>query len=112
MLTLRLGRVAPPVPPTDKGIKVLVQNAADGVLTVLCDKLTRATLDALAAMPARQLRVYSTRPSTVREHFQAQGREVECLSLARALLHGQQRGRNSGRVGGKMPNNAVSATDN
>ena len=89
LLTLRLGRVARPVPAADKGIKVLVQNAADGVLTVLCHKLTRATLDALAALPARQLRVYSTRPSTVREHLQALGREVESLSLARALLHGQ-----------------------
>ena len=89
LLTLRLGRVARPVPATDKGIKVLVQNAADGVLTVLCHKLTRATLDALAALPARQLRVYSARPSTVRDHLQALGREVESLSLARALLHGQ-----------------------
>ena len=89
LLTLRLGRVARPVPPTDKGIKVLVQNAADGVLTVLCHKLTRATLDALAALPARQLRVYSTRPSTVREHLQALGREVESLSLQKALVHGQ-----------------------
>ena len=92
LLTLRLGRVARPVPPTEdgkNGIKVLVQNAADGVLTVLCHKLTRATLDALAALPARQLRVYSTRPSTVRDHLQALGREVESLSLARALLHGQ-----------------------
>lgn len=55
-----------------------------------------------------QLRVYSTRPSTVREHLQALGREVESLSLARALLHGQQRG----RIRGKISNNAVSATDN
>ena len=92
LLTLRLGRVARPVPPTKdgkNGIKVLVQNAADGVLTVLCHKLTRVTLDALAALPARQLRVYSTRPNAVREHLQALGREVESLSLARALLHGQ-----------------------
>ncbi len=89
LLTLRLGRVARPVPATDKGIKVLVQNAADGVLTVLCHKLTRATLDALAALPARQLRVYSTRPATVREHLQALGREVESLSLQKALVHGQ-----------------------
>ena len=111
LLTLRLGRVARPVPAADRGIKVLVQNAADGVLTVLCHKLTRATLDALAALPARQLRVYSTRPTTVREHLQALGREVESLSLARALLHGQQRRRNSSPVGAKMPNIAISATD-
>ena len=112
LLTLRLGRVARPVPRTDKGIKVLVQNAADGVLTVLCHKLTRVTLDALAALPARQLRVYSTRPNAVREHLQALGREVESLSLARALLHGQQRRPFSGRVGVKMPNNVAVAADN
>ena len=89
LLTMRLGQVARPVPTADRGVKVLVQNA-DGVLTVLCHKLTRAALDALAALPGKQLRVYSTRPATVREHFNALGREVESLSLARALLHGQQ----------------------
>ena len=89
LLTLRLGQVARPVPAVNRGIKILVQNAGDGVLTVMCHKLTRAALDALAALPCRQLRVYSTRPATVREHFSALGREVESLSLARALLHGQ-----------------------
>lgn len=89
LLTMRLGQVARPVPVADRGVKVLVQNA-DGVLTVLCHKLTRAALDALAALPGRQVRVYSTRPATVREHFNALGREVESLSLARALMHGQQ----------------------
>jgi adenine-specific DNA-methyltransferase len=93
LLTLRLGQVARPVPAIDRGVKVLVQNTGDGALTVLCHKLTRATLDALAALPGRQLRVYSTRPATVREHFQTLGREVESLSLARALLHGQHGGR-------------------
>ena len=93
LLTLRLGQVARPVPAADRGIKVLVQNTGDGALTVLCHKLTRAALDALTALPCRQLRVYSTRPATVREHFQALGREVESLSLARALLHGQQSAR-------------------
>ena len=96
LLTLRLGQVARPVPPADNGVKVLVQNA-DGVLTVLCHKLTRATLDALAALPGQQLRVYSARPATVREHFHALGRDVESLSLARALLHGQQPGRARGK---------------
>lgn len=43
----------------------------------------------LAALPCRQLRVYSTRPATVHEHFAALGREVESLSLTQALLHGQ-----------------------
>ena len=89
LLTMRLSQVARPVPVADQGVKVLVQNA-DGVLTVLCHKLTRAALDALAALPGKQLRVYSTRPAAVREHFTALGREVESLSLARALLHGQQ----------------------
>ena len=93
LLTLRLGQVARPVPAltaTDRGVKVLVQNTGDGALTVLCHTLTRATLDALTALPCRQLQVYSARPATVREHFQALGREVESLSLAQALLHGQQ----------------------
>jgi adenine-specific DNA-methyltransferase len=89
LLTLRLGQVARTVPVADRGVKVLVQNA-DGVLTVLVRQLTRAALDALTALPGKQLRVYSTRPATVREHFNALGREVESLSLARALLHGQQ----------------------
>lgn len=89
LLTLRLGQVARPVPATDQGIKILVQNTGDGVLTVLCHKLTRAALDPMAALPCRQLRVYSTRPATVREHFAALGREVESLSLQKALLHGQ-----------------------
>ena len=89
LLTLRLGQVARPVPSADQGIKILVQNAGDGVLTVLCHKLTRAALDAMAALPCRQLRVYSTRPATVREHFAALGRGVESLSLQKALLHRQ-----------------------
>jgi adenine-specific DNA-methyltransferase len=89
LLTLRLGQVARPVPATDQGIKILVQNVGDGVLTVLCHKLTRPALDAMTALPCRQLRVYSTRPASVREHFAALGREVESLSLQKALLHGQ-----------------------
>jgi len=90
LLTLRLGQVARPVPATDRGVKVLVQNEGNGLLTVLCHKLTRATLEALAALPGRQLRVYSTRPATVSAYFQTLGRPVESLSLARALLQGQQ----------------------
>ena len=89
LLTLRLAQVARPVPVADRGVKILVQNA-DGVLTVLASKLTRDTLDALSALPGKQLRVYSSRPATVREHFNALGREVESLSLAQALLHGQR----------------------
>ena len=100
LLTLRLGQVARPLPAltaTNKGVKVLVQNTGNGALTVLCHKLTRATLDALASLPGQHLRVFSTRPATVREHLQALGREVESLSLAHALLHGQ----NSRKMRGK-----------
>lgn len=93
LLTLRLGQVARPVPATDRGVKVLVQNTGDNTLTVLCHRLNRITLDALTALPARQLRVYSARPATVRDHFAALGRTVDSLSLARALLQGQQTGR-------------------
>lgn len=90
LLTLRLGQVARPVPATDRGVKVLVQNEGSGLLTVLCHQLNRATLEALAALPGQQLRVYSTRPATVSTYFQTLGRPVESLSLARALLQGQQ----------------------
>jgi adenine-specific DNA-methyltransferase len=89
LLTMRLGQVARPVPDADRGIKILVQNLGDGVLTVLCHKLTRPALEAMAALLCRQLRVYSARPATVREHFATLGREVESLSLQKALLHGQ-----------------------
>ena len=92
LLTLRLGQVARPMPATNSGVQVLARNT-DGTLTALCRQLTRAALDALAALPGRYLRVYSTRPATVREHFQALGREVESLSLSGALLHGQQKAR-------------------
>ena len=92
LLTLRLGQVARPMPATNSGVQVLARNT-DGTLTALCRQLTRAALDALAALPGRYLRVYSTRPATVREHFQTLGREVESLSLSGALLHGQQKAR-------------------
>ena len=89
LLTLRLGQVARPMPPADQGVQVLAQNPADGSLAVLCHRLNRATLDALAALPTRQLRVYSPRPTTVLEHFENLGRTVESLSLGQALLQGQ-----------------------
>ncbi len=99
LLTLRLGKVARPVPKADKGIKILLQSSAEGSLTVLVHRLTAATLDALAALPLSSnanyghLRVYSTRPDTVREHLQRawEGTEktLESLSLQKALLHGQ-----------------------
>jgi hypothetical protein len=108
LLTLRLGQVARPVPQADQGIKVLVQNA-DGVLTVLARSLNRAALDALAALPGKQLRVYSTRPDAVREHFQAQGREIESLSLTKALLHGQQVRRAKTRVASSLSTSAQGA---
>jgi len=99
LLTLRLGKVARPVPVADRGIKILLQSAAEGSLTVLVHRLTAAALDALAALPLSSnanyghLRVYSTRPDTVRSHLQRawEGTEktFESLSLQKALLHGQ-----------------------
>ncbi len=100
LLTLRLGKVARPVPPADRGLKILLQSSADGSLTVLVHRLTVAALDALAALPLSavsprhgHLRVYSTRPETVRQHLQQAWQDtdktVESLSLQKALLHGQ-----------------------
>ena len=100
LLTLRLGKVARPVPAASKGIKILLQSSEQGALTVLVHRLTAATLDALAALPLHpssarhgHLRVYSTRPDTVRNHLQRawEGTEktVDSLSLEKALLHGQ-----------------------
>jgi adenine-specific DNA-methyltransferase len=99
LLTMRLGKVARPVPAADRGIKILLQSAAEGSLTVLVHRLTAAALDALAALPLSgnanfgHLRVYSTRPDTVRNHLQQawDGTEktFESLSLQKALLHGQ-----------------------
>ena len=99
LLTLRLGKVARPVPTADKGIKILLQSAAEGSLTVLVHRLTASALDALAALPLSSnanyghLRVYSTRPDTVRSHLQHawEGTEktFESLSLQKAMLHGQ-----------------------
>ena len=55
LLTLRLGKAARPVPSeadiADQGIKILLQSAAEGSLTVLVHHLTKAALDALAALP-------------------------------------------------------------
>ena len=99
LLTLRLGKVARPVPTADKGIKILLQSAAEGSLTVLVHRLTASALDAVAALPLSSnpnyghLRIYSTRPETVRNHLQRawEGSEktFESLSLQKALLHGQ-----------------------
>ena len=100
LLTLRLGKVARPVPAASKGIKILLQSSEHGSLTVLVHRLTAATLDALAALPLSpvsavhgHLRVYSTRPDTVRHHLQQAWADtektVESLSLEQALLHGQ-----------------------
>ena len=100
LLTLRLSKVVRPVPEATDGIYVLAQNTQDGALTVLCHQLTRATLAALAALPLHtgsarhgHLRVYSTRPDTVRNHleraWEGTERTVESLSLGKALAHGQ-----------------------
>ena len=91
LLTLRLSQVARPLPEPEQGVRVLARHPADGSLSVLCHRLDRATLTALAALPARALRVYSPRPTTVQEHFEALGRSIESLSLGQALLQGQHR---------------------
>ena len=124
MLTLRLGKVARPVPVADRGIKILLHSSAEGSLTVLVHRLTAATLDALAALPLSSnanyghLRVYSTRPDTVRNHLQRvwEGSEktFESLSLQKALLHGQitPRPRLKNRpVAGAAPQSAKSTAD-
>jgi adenine-specific DNA-methyltransferase len=103
LLTLRLGQVARPVPAADRGVKIVVQNDGDGTLTVLCHRLNRNTLDALAALPARGLRVFSPRPVSVTEYFAALGRTVDSQSLAQALLQGQRPRR-------KASNTTVKAT--
>lgn len=90
LLTLRLGQVARPVPAADRGVNIVVQNEGDGSLAVLCHRLNRPTLDALAALPARALRVFSPRPASVTDHFAALGRTVDSQSLAQALLQGQR----------------------
>ncbi len=100
LLTMRLGKVARPVPAASQGMKILLQSVAEGSLTVLVHRLTPATLAALAALPLHpssprhgHLRVYSTRPDTVRQHLQqawdGTDKVVESLSLQKALLHGQ-----------------------
>lgn len=117
LLTLRLGKVARPVPPSDRGLKILLQSSADGSLTVLVHRLTVAALDALAALPLSavsprhgHLRVYSTRPETVRQHLQQawEGTEktVESLSLQKALLHGQIAPRRKIQTTAKASNSA------
>jgi adenine-specific DNA-methyltransferase len=103
LLTLRLGKVARPVPhadaPAHKGVKIIVQSAEQGSMTVLVHRLTRVALDALAALPLHpdprygHLRVYSSRPETVRDHleqaWEGTRKTVESLSLAQALKQGQ-----------------------
>ena len=99
LLTLRLGKVARPVPAADRGIKILLQSSVEGSLTVLVHRLSAAALDALAALPLSShanyghLRIYSTRPDTVRNHLQraweGSQKTFESLSLQKALLHGQ-----------------------
>lgn len=120
LLTLRLGKVARPVPAASKGIKILLQSSEQGSLTVLVHRLTAATLDALAALPLSpistvngHLRVYSTRPDTVRHHLQRawEGTEktVESLSLEKALLHGQIAPRRRSRTRPAAPDTTPAA---
>ena len=99
LLTLRLGHVARPVPDAQAGIQVLLQGTADGSLTVLVHQLTEAALDALVALPLSahagygHLRVFSTRPDTVRQHLEqawaGTQKTVDSQSLHQALRQGQ-----------------------
>jgi adenine-specific DNA-methyltransferase len=99
LLTMRLGKVARPVPVADRGVKIIVQSAEQGSMTALVHHLTPAALDALAALPLHSsprhghLRVYSSRPDTVRQHleraWEGTSKTVESLSLNKALTQGQ-----------------------
>jgi adenine-specific DNA-methyltransferase len=99
LLTLRLGHVARPVPDAQAGIKILLQSMADGSLTVLVHHLTEAALDALAALSLSphagygHLRIFSTRPDTVRQHLEqawaGTQKTVDSQSLHQALRQGQ-----------------------
>lgn len=99
LLTLRLGKVARPVPQADRGVKIIIQSVEQGSMTVLVHRVTPAALDALAALPLAadprfgSLRVYSSRPAAVREHleraWEGSRRVVESLSLAKAMTQGQ-----------------------
>lgn len=91
LLTLRLSQQARPTPESAAATPlVLTHNPRSDTLAVLCPRLSRDSLAALVALPARHLRVFSPRPSTVREHFAALGREVDSLPITQALLQGQQ----------------------
>lgn len=112
LLTLRLGKVARPVPHSDAmakmGIKIIVQSAEQGSMTVLMDRVTRFALDVLAALPLHpdsrygHLRVYSSRSETVREHlehlWEGTSKTVESLSLAQAIKQGQLKPRRKSTV--------------
>jgi adenine-specific DNA-methyltransferase len=103
LLTMRLGKVARPVPKaTDlaaNGVKIIIQSADQGSMTVLVHRLSSAAMEALAALPLSSnprfghLRVYSSRPAAVREHleraWEGTRRTVESFSLAKALMQGQ-----------------------
>ena len=99
LLTLRLGHVARLVPDAQAGIQILLQSAADASLTVLVHHLTETALDALAALPLSphagygHLRVFSTRPDTVRLHLEqawaGTQKTVDSQSLHQALRQGQ-----------------------
>jgi adenine-specific DNA-methyltransferase len=95
LLTLRLGKVARPLPQDElaqQGIYLLLQNTEDGALTVYIDQPTPSALDALATLKA-PLRIYSTRPDTVKKHLNKAwaktDKTFEAISLHKALVHGQ-----------------------
>ena len=124
LLTLRLAKLARPMPAAYHGMQILLQSSAEGSLTVLVHRLTPATLAALAALPLSgsprhgHLRVYSTRPDTVRAHLQrawdGTAKVVESLSLNKALLHGQIAPRRKAATSAITPlvtNNSIANND-
>lgn len=109
LLTLRLGQVARPMPAADRGVLLLARNPVDDSVTALCHRVSHAALEALAALPARTLRVYSPRPATVQAHFEALGRTIESLPLGQALLQGQQNRRSQARRAPSTPGTSQNA---
>jgi adenine-specific DNA-methyltransferase len=113
LLSLRLAKVVRPLPDdalTKLGAQLLSHNAYDGSWSVL---LHRPTTKALAAMerlvlsPSSRhghLRVYSSRPTAVRNYLErawaGTERTVESLSLAHALRQGQIAPRRKSRAAG------------
>ncbi len=94
--------------PTDL-LQSLEHLSAPQLRRLLTEHLTKQKLGLYWESSAieRDAALNATRPGTVLGHLQALGREVESLSLQKALVHGQS----ARRTHGKMPSVAISATD-